>query len=120
MSAGWNMEELAFAHAPPALAVRARRFDGDSIYGDHWAVARTVVLVMAGVHGDEYEGPAAVHDVSAEIDPNAVQGSILLVPVANPWAFHAAARRHPGDGGDLNRAFPGNSAEGRLNAWRIR
>lgn len=67
-----------------------------------------VALIMAGVHGDEYEGPAATQDLIEEIDPALVRGSIVFVPVANPAAFAAATRRHPADGGDLNRSFPGN------------
>jgi hypothetical protein len=64
-------------------------------------------LVMAGVHGDEYEGPAAILNLIEEIDPSQVQGAIIFVPVANPEAFAANARRHPVDHGDLNRSFPG-------------
>jgi N-alpha-acetyl-L-2,4-diaminobutyrate deacetylase len=65
-----------------------------------------LALVMAGVHGDEFEGPAAIFDMMQEIDPERVTGSILFVPVANPASFRAGTRLHP-DGGDLNRLFPG-------------
>ena len=72
--------------------------------------ARTpVALVMAGAHGDEYEGPAAIQDLMLQLDPDKVRGSIIFVPVANPAAFGAATRRHPADDGDLNRAFPGRA-----------
>jgi N-alpha-acetyl-L-2,4-diaminobutyrate deacetylase len=67
------------------------------------------VLLIAGVHGDEYEGVAALQDVAKEIDPGAVNGSIVIVPVANPQAFYAGTRRNPVDLGDLNRSFPGNA-----------
>jgi len=66
------------------------------------------LLVMAGVHGDEYEGVAVLHDLAREIDPKKLKGTLTLVPVANPQAFYAGARRNPIDLGDLNRAFPGN------------
>lgn len=66
------------------------------------------VLVMAGVHGDEYEGVAVLHDLAREIDVKKLKGTLTLVPVANPHAFYAGTRRNPVDLGDLNRAFPGN------------
>ncbi len=68
------------------------------------------LLLIAGVHGDEYEGVAALHDLASELDPQAVSGTITIVPVANPLAFHAGARRAPSDFGDLNRAFPGDAS----------
>jgi N2-acetyl-L-2,4-diaminobutanoate deacetylase len=66
------------------------------------------ILLIAGVHGDEYEGVAALHDVVDELDPQTLTGSVVIVPVANPQAFHAGTRRNPVDFGDLNRAFPGD------------
>ena len=66
------------------------------------------ILLIAGVHGDEYEGVAALHDVVDELDPQALTGCVVVVPVANPQAFHAGTRRNPVDFGDLNRAFPGD------------
>jgi len=66
------------------------------------------LLVMAGVHGDEYEGVAILHDLAREINPEKLNGTLTLVPVANPQAFYSGTRRNPIDLGDLNRAFPGN------------
>lgn len=74
-----------------------------------------VALVMAGVHGDEYEGPGAVQDVARELDPEAIHGTLILVPVANPRSFATATRLDPADGRDLNRSFPG-SADGGITA----
>lgn len=65
-------------------------------------------LLMAGVHGDEYEGVAVLQDLAREIDPQKLTGTLTIVPVANPQAFYAHTRRHPVDFGDLNRSFPGN------------
>ncbi len=70
---------------------------------------RPLVLLIAGVHGDEYEGVAALQDVAKEIDPNDLKGTVVIVPVANPQAFHARTRRNPVDLGDLNRLFPGDA-----------
>jgi predicted deacylase len=66
------------------------------------------ILLIAGVHGDEYEGVAALHDVVGDLDPQMLAGCVIVVPVANPQAFHAGTRRNPIDSGDLNRAFPGD------------
>jgi len=68
------------------------------------------VLLIAGVHGDEYEGVAALHEFAREIDPGVINGAIVIVPVANPQAFYAGTRRNPVDLGDLNRSFPGNAS----------
>jgi predicted deacylase len=66
------------------------------------------ILLIAGVHGDEYEGVASLHDVVSDLDPQTLAGCVIVVPVANPQAFHAGTRRNPIDSGDLNRAFPGD------------
>jgi N-alpha-acetyl-L-2,4-diaminobutyrate deacetylase len=68
------------------------------------------VLLLAGVHGDEYEGVAALQDLAGELDPDALKGTLTIVPVANPAAFQAGTRRSPIDSADLNRTFPGNPA----------
>ncbi len=65
-------------------------------------------LLIAGVHGDEYEGVAALQDLAKEIRPEELAGTLVIVPVANPQAFFAGTRRNPVDQGDLNRSFPGN------------
>jgi predicted deacylase len=65
-------------------------------------------LLIAGVHGDEYESVAALQDLAREIKAEELLGTLLIVPVANPQAFFAGTRRNPVDQGDLNRSFPGN------------
>jgi predicted deacylase len=61
------------------------------------------------VHGDEYEGPAAVFSLAQFLSPDRLQGTVLAVPVANPAAFAAGTRLHPADGLNLARTFPGNA-----------
>ena len=80
----------------------------------HVAVGPTAgpcLALVAGVHGDEAEGMAALVDLWRDLDPATLSGSVILVTVANPPAFGANQRRSPIDGVDLNRVFPGN-AEG--------
>ncbi len=67
------------------------------------------LAVVAGVHGGEYPGPAAAIRLSREIDPAALSGSIVIVPVVNQTAFWGrTAFVTPDDGKNLNRVFPGN------------
>jgi predicted deacylase len=65
------------------------------------------IVVLGGVHGDEYEGMAAVRAVFAHLDPAVFHGTFLGVPVCNPPAFAAATRESPIDGLNLARIFPG-------------
>ena len=66
------------------------------------------LLVSAGVHGDEYEGTQALFDVWDSLNPAAMSGTLLAVPVANPPAFWSVSRTSPPDQGNLARAFPGS------------
>jgi len=70
--------------------------------------AEPCLAVVAGVHGDEAEGIAAVLGLSRELDLAEIKGRLILVPIANPPAFAAHQRRSPIDGIDLNRVFPGS------------
>lgn len=66
------------------------------------------ILVMAGNHGDEYEGQILVSRLIREIDPQWVRGQLILLPMANYPAARAGSRTSPLDEGNLNRSFPGN------------
>lgn len=65
------------------------------------------VVVVAGHHGDEHEGPTALINVWERMQPDAMRGTVVVVPVLNPPAFRAARRRSLEDDVDLNRVFPG-------------
>ena len=67
------------------------------------------LFVVAGVHGDEYEGMAAIRRVVAQVDPSQMKGQIVAIPVVNPFAYEARARVAPLhiDGLNLARVFPG-------------
>src|SRR6056297_2541872 len=69
--------------------------------------AGPTALVTAGNHGDEYEGPIALHDLAAALDPAQITGRIIILPAMNAPAFRAGTRTSPIDGGNLNRLFPG-------------
>jgi len=66
------------------------------------------VVIMAGNHGDEYEGQVIVSRLIREINIQMVTGQLILLPMANFPAAEAGLRTSPLDGGNLNRCFPGN------------
>lgn len=67
------------------------------------------LVVTAGVHGCEYVGIQALRTLAQELDPSAMAGNVVLLPLANPYGFYAGAKRViPEDGVNLNRAFPGD------------
>ncbi len=69
-------------------------------------------LLMAGNHGDEFEGPVVLGRLLRKIDPEAVQGRIIIIPAINVPAVDAATRTSPLDSGNLNRSFPGSTDKG--------
>jgi predicted deacylase len=75
------------------------------------------LFVMAGNHGDEYEGQIVLADLIRTLDPGAIRGRVIVMPMANAPAARAGARVSPLDGGNLNRAFPGD-ADG-SPTWQI-
>lgn len=66
------------------------------------------VAAFGGTHGDEYEGQVAVWRLMTELDPAEISGRVILMPRLNQPACVAGNRASPKDGGNLNRAFPGN------------
>jgi predicted deacylase len=70
--------------------------------------AGPVLGIVSGIHGDEYEGPAAIYRFFDALDVAALKGTIIAMPVANPPAFGAISRTSPLDGENLARVFPGD------------
>ncbi|MCB1489520.1 MAG: succinylglutamate desuccinylase/aspartoacylase family protein [Bauldia sp.] len=70
------------------------------------------LVLMAGNHGDEYEGELTLLKVMRLLEAEAVTGSVTILPATNLPAVMAAKRCSPFDGGNLNRAFPGDPAGG--------
>lgn len=68
------------------------------------------LLVLAGIHGDEFEGMVALHQAFAALAPERLAGTFVAVPIANPPSFEAALRTNPDDRHDLARVFPGDPA----------
>jgi len=66
------------------------------------------VILQAGNHGDEYEGPITLGELIRELDPGMVSGRIIFLPAINVPAVLAGRRTSPVDGLNLNRTFPGD------------
>ncbi len=67
------------------------------------------IFLSGGVHGDEYEGQIALMKLGRKLEPEQVQGRVIIVPSMNLPATLAGARCSPIDGLNLNRVFPGTS-----------
>lgn len=67
-----------------------------------------VLLILAGMHGDEINGIEIVRRLITRQDVREpLCGSIIAIPVINIISFLSGSRELP-DGRDLNRCFPGN------------
>lgn len=67
-----------------------------------------VVLILAGVHGDEVNGIEIVRQaISSGLFERLRSGTVLAIPVLNVYGFINFSREVP-DGKDINRSFPGN------------
>lgn len=69
--------------------------------------AGPTLVLLAGVHGDEYEGVLTIQDVFDQLSPEAMGGTLIAVPVVNPLAYQARTRSTPEDGKNMARVFPG-------------
>jgi len=65
-----------------------------------------VVLITAGIHGDEINGVEIVRQIISKGINRPQKGTIICVPVVNIFGFLNLRREFP-DGRDLNRMFPG-------------
>lgn len=74
------------------------------------------VLVAGGTHGDEFEGQLTVAKLCRDIDPEAVRGTLILLPLHNVLACHAGTRLTPGDNSDLNRLYGMKDGDGPAHA----
>ena len=62
------------------------------------------------VHGNEYCGTYVIHELFRGLDPGALSGTVVALPILNLTAFRKKQRVSPFEGyggSDLNRVFPG-------------
>jgi predicted deacylase len=101
------MEQLALTLADlpgEPLEIPYARIEGLAGHGPH-------LTVVAGVHGSEYTGMAAIMRLINRLDPASLRGTVTAVPILNQPAFWSrSAFVVPADGKNLNRCFPGDPA----------
>lgn len=66
------------------------------------------VAAVATHHGDEVFTVELLRQLDAEMRRTEFRGTLLIMPLANPYAFAAGTRNTPVDLHNLNRVFPGN------------
>lgn len=66
-------------------------------------------LLIAGTHGDEYEGQIALMRLSRNLGPGDIKGRIIILPALNFPAVQSGRRVSPIDEGNLNRLYPGRA-----------
>jgi predicted deacylase len=70
--------------------------------------AGPVLLLMAGIHGDEVNGVAILREIIRKKYNKPTSGTIICIPVFNIFGYLIQTREFP-DGKDLNRVFPGTN-----------
>jgi len=69
-----------------------------------------VFTIVAGIHGYEYPPIIAVQELLKEINPENINGSLIIIPIANVESFQKRTPFvNPLDQKNLNTAFPGSS-----------
>ncbi|MGQ0549133.1 MAG: succinylglutamate desuccinylase/aspartoacylase family protein [Armatimonadota bacterium] len=67
------------------------------------------LAVLSSLHGGEWLSIEMVRRLVVRLNPGAIAGRVLVVPVGNPAALNHLTRNTPdeSDSADLNRIFPG-------------
>ena len=70
------------------------------------------LTLLSMLHGDEWSMLQTLAELIAGVDASALKGSLLIVPIGNPYAFRQLRRTSREtlefDSADLNRDFPGD------------
>jgi predicted deacylase len=69
-----------------------------------------VLAIVSGAHGTEYASIIAVERLIQQLDPKAISGTVILVPLVNVPSFEQKiAHVNPVDGKSMNRFYPGKA-----------
>lgn len=69
-----------------------------------------VLALVAGSHGTEYASIVALVDLIDSLDPAAMSGSVIVVPIVNTPSFdRVVPHLNPVDGKNMNRTYPGRA-----------
>src|SRR5258708_17934375 len=66
------------------------------------------ILLLGGVHGDEFEGQMMLMKLMRSLDIDNVRGQLIILSAANAPAAFAGRRTSPLDDNNLNLQYPGN------------
>ena len=125
--------EIGNIKAAPGTAEFGKIVAGNHPAGGELAMPVTVIngkmdgpvlWVNSCIHGDEPQGPLASIFLTQDVNPETLNGALVLVPAMNVPAFEAHKRGNPLDmfANDMNRVYPGGP-EGRYTerlAWAHR
>ena len=76
----------------------------------HGARPGPVLALVSGAHGTEYASIVALEELSENLDPEEVSGTVILVPLVNTPSFEAKVPHvNPVDGKSMNRFYPGKA-----------
>ncbi|MGS2761165.1 succinylglutamate desuccinylase/aspartoacylase family protein [Sinomicrobium sp. M5D2P9] len=68
-----------------------------------------VFTLVGGIHGYEYPPIIALQELLAELNPDKLTGTLVIIPIANTPAFYdRTVFLNPQDAKNLNRVFPGD------------
>ena len=111
------MSSLGTARADPGESATGRLEIGDGRDGSPVSLPVAVIngaadgktlYIQAASDGDELNGIGVVRRVVPQLDPASLSGTILIVGIANYYAFLHGEHRNPIDDTKLNRAYPGD------------
>lgn len=76
----------------------------------HGAKPGPVLALVAGSHGTEYASVVALVDLIGVLEPSAMSGSVIVVPIVNTPSFDKVVPHlNPVDGKNMNRTYPGRA-----------
>lgn len=108
---------VAGAHVPVGERRDLAPLVSESYTGDRTTLPMAVVngvdngptvFVTAAIHGDELNGIQICQQLLLALDPAALRGAVIVVPIVNVLGAQVRSRYLP-DRRDLNRSFPGTS-----------
>ena len=67
-----------------------------------------VLWVNGTVHGDELNGSYGAWELSRELNPEELKGTLIVTPICNPMAFECRNKISAIDSMDMDTAFPGD------------
>jgi predicted deacylase len=78
------------------------------VFAARGLVPGPTLCLTAGVHGDELNGVEVARRTFAQVDPQTLRGTLIVLPAINAEGVRSGSR-YLSDRRDLNRAFPGSS-----------